>query len=1012
MVVRYIYQRTHRGHHQSTFFSPVIHNVALRLCLFALGLHLAYARPSTHQIDLWTTENGLPQNSIIDVCQTPDGYLWLATLDGLARFDGVRFVVFNHTNNSGILGNRLTSLYCAYDGEIWAGTLTGIVRYRRGEFTTYTVRQGLPSNLVMSVTGDGTGNIWALSQDIIVQWNQESNTFSELNDSNALHAYTLLRGSDFWAIDKDNLIVFNQGRFLYYAMPKGWSRQTLRIIDEDFNGTIWMADQKGRFARLRQGKWEMISPKHNGSAAASHDLTYTYLDSQGNAWKIVTGFAPDGYLQQALLLSSRDRPQRLHFKSLLQDREGNLWLSTSGQGLYRIRKQTVHTLSKADGLPDKNVYPIYQDKTGVIWAGTWSGGLSRYKNGKFSTFPTVNGLNSKRITAIGEDNDGRLWVGTYGGLYEMLGGRFVAVRNEALSGKVVAAIHRDKENTLWLGTDRGLVRYRDRQWSVITKKDGLAGDDIRIIIDGQAGELWMGGYEGLTSLYRGRFTRWIEPDDLPSSNIRSLYEDADGVLWIGTYDRGLERLQDGRFTRVSTREGLFDNGVFQILEDTEGYLWMSCNRGIYRVLKKEMTEYAQGKRSVISSIAYGKSDGMLNTECNGGLSPAGILTRDGELWFPTQDGIAVIDPERVETNLRQPPVAIESVFVDQQTRAPDRTIVIQPAQDNIEIEYSAPSLINSERIRFRYKLIGQDRDWVNVYNRRTAYYSHLQPGEYEFRVIAANADGIWNMAGAQIHISVLPHFYQTWWFASIILLASGGALAFAWRSRVLRLEAARTAQQSFSRQLIASHESERKHIAAELHDSLGQQLVVIRNWASLALRGMDEPHPLRRPLDEISEMASRVIDEVREIAYNLRPFQLEKFGLTAAIEDLVDQVAASSAIRLEAEIDPINEAFSKDEAIHVYRIIQEGLSNIVRHSMATEARILIKEDEGQLFVTISDNGRGFLLSGHQTESGHSGFGLMGVAERVRILGGKWQVESSPGSGTIIKVFIDLRKNQG
>jgi signal transduction histidine kinase len=544
----------------------------------------------------------------------------------------------------------------------------------------------------------------------------------------------------------------------------------------------------------------------------------------------------------------------------------------------------------------------------------------------------------------------------------------------------------------------------------MTKRDGLAGDDIRIIIDGQAGELWMGGYEGLTSLYRGHFKRWTEPDGLPSSNIRSLYEDADGVLWIGTYDRGLERLQDGRFTRLSTREGLFDNGVFQILEDTEGYLWMSCNRGIYRVLKKEITEYAQGKRSVISSIAYGKSDGMLNAECNGGLSPAGITTRDGELWFPTQDGIAVIDPRRIQTNLRPPPVAIESVFVDQQARSADRTIVIQPAQENLAIEYSAPSLVNSERIRFRYKLSGQDRDWVNVYGRRTAYYSHLQPGEYDFRVIAANADGIWNMAGAQIHISVLPHFYQRWWFVLSVLSASGGLLAFAWRSRVRQLEAARTAQQSFSRQLIALHESERKHIAAELHDSLGQQLVVIRNWASLALSGMDEPNPLRRPLDEISEMASQVIDEVREIAYNLRPFQLERFGLTAAIEDLVDQVAASSAIRLEAEIDPINEEFNKDEAIHVYRIIQEGLSNITRHSMATEARLLIKKVEGQLFVTISDNGRGFILSGHQAQSGHSGFGLMGVEERVRILGGKWQVESSLGSGTIIKVLIGIRKN--
>jgi signal transduction histidine kinase len=500
--------------------------------------------------------------------------------------------------------------------------------------------------------------------------------------------------------------------------------------------------------------------------------------------------------------------------------------------------------------------------------------------------------------------------------------------------------------------------------------------------------------------------RWTDADGLPSNSIRSLYEDNDGVLWIGTYDGGLGRLQNGLFTRYTVRDGLFNNGVFQILEDARGYLWMSSNRGIYQVLKKELNEFAQGRRQSISSTNYDTQDGMLNSECNGGYAPAGVKTLDNRLWFPTQQGIAIIDPSAVEVNLQAPPVVIESLLVDHQARSLSEPIRILPGQESLEIAYTAPSLIDSDRIQFKYMLEGLDQKWVNASTRRIAYYSHLPHGQYEFHVLAANSDGVWNTTGAKLHISVLPRFYQTRWFivaCSLVILASSYQIL---HSRLSQLEKKRILQQEISSQLILSQESERKRIAGELHDSLGQHLLVIKNWASLALQEVADAANDKEPLMQISETASQAIDEVREIAYNLRPFQLEKLGLSTAIRDLVDQVACSSDIHFSVSVDPLEGAFPRESEISVYRMVQESLNNIVRHSQAKRAGVALRREEKSVKITIWDDGQGFRVPERlDPQIGRAGFGLLGISERVRTLGGQETIESSPGSGTVIHITL-------
>ena len=514
------------------------------------------------------------------------------------------------------------------------------------------------------------------------------------------------------------------------------------------------------------------------------------------------------------------------------------------------------------------------------------------------------------------------------------------------------------------------------------------------------------GYQGLTRFHAGQFTAYTERDGLPSSNIRALYQDAQGVLWIGTYDGGLGRFQAGKCTRYTIREGLFNNGVFQILEDARGNLWMSSNLGIYRVSKKELNEFAAGQRTSVTSIAYGKGDGLRNVECNGGHWPAGAKARDGKLWFPTQDGVAVINPDNLPANQTPPPVIIESCLVDHASVAMDSGVRLKPGQDDIEIHYTALSLMNSDRIRFRYILEGLDSEWVEAGTRRTVYYSHLPPGHYVFRVIAANSDGIWNTGGRTLSLAVMAPFYRTWWFTALAMLSATVLVIFVWQYRVAEWKRARAAQLAFSRQLIASQESERKRVAAELHDSLGQSLAILRNRALLSLQEPENHRRALEQLDEIAQGTSDAIDELKQIAYHLRPHHLERLGLSKSIEVMLDEISRAEEISMSADLDSVDTLLSPEAQINIYRIVQESAHNIVKHAQATEAKLTIRRADAGVEILVQDNGRGFTLE----EVGISakpyrGFGLMGMAERARMLGGDLTIDSKPGKGTTLKIKV-------
>ncbi|MCA1849473.1 MAG: histidine kinase, partial [Acidobacteria bacterium] len=386
--------------------------------------------------------------------------------------------------------------------------------------------------------------------------------------------------------------------------------------------------------------------------------------------------------------------------------------------------------------------------------------------------------------------------------------------------------------------------------------------------------------------------------------------------------------------------------------------------------------------------------------------------RDGRLLFPTQGGLAVVDPELTGPKVQPPPVVIESLMVDRRPMRFGDRLEISPGQENLEIQYTGLSFIKPDFIRFKYRLEGLDQDWVEAGTRRAAYYSHLAPGDYTFTVTAANSEGVWNTQGASLRIIVHPPFWRTWWFLSLTAAVIAGLAFLAYELRVLRLKRAHAAQEAFSRQLIASQEQERKRIAAELHDGLGQNLLIIKNRALMGLHVLKGQETAREQLDEITSATSQAIEEVREIAYNLRPYHLDRLGLTSTIEAMIEKIAATSEINFSAEIDNLDGLLAKESEINLYRVIQESLNNIVKHSGAAAAQVKIMRDESGISITIRDDGRGFLLEPMSpAESRRRGFGLTGMAERVRMLGGTHTIHSAPGEGTTVSIRINLPRER-
>jgi signal transduction histidine kinase/ligand-binding sensor domain-containing protein len=975
-----------------------------------------------YEFDHWTTDDGLPQNTVNAILQTRDGYLWLATFDGLARFDGLQFAVFNKVNTKGIGGNRFDTLFEDSQGALWAVTDDSwLVKYQAGVFTTYTPNEGLPQWTIRQIEEDEAGNFQIVSREGIAKWKDGRFITYPLKDLlPASVGAKWIGGNRLAWLGEDKVYLYRHGRLNAYSIQSGLSGLNVRTVVEDQHGIFWITFWGDGLARVEDGQVTIYPVKYpsGGFAVAAQE------DRKGNIW-----LAWDGGLGQVKngrltrYTHSQDFPASGN-TNFYEDREGNFWIGSTN-GLYRAREATISVFTRQDGLSSDNVYSIYEDRAGNMWIGTWGDGVTKFKDGCVAHYRTKGGPGWNFVTTLYEDRDGYMWIATTRKLYRLnprflsgcnqhyLDGRSAYPDPNGFFGEGVWVIHQDRAGRFWFGTSNGLIKLEAGRYTRYTTSNGLAGNDVKAILEDRAGHLWFGSWGGLSSFDDGRFTSYTEQNGLASDHIRTLYEDAEGIFWIGTYDGGLSRFKDGRFTRYTTKEGLFNNGVFRILEDGRGYFWMSCNKGIYRVSRQDLNDFADGKIRSITSIAYGKNDGLLNVECNGGRQPAGWKTRDGKLWFPTAGGAAVIDPREINVNTMSPPVVIEELRIAGETVAFSDSVNVPPDKKSFDIEYKGLSFIKTEQVKYKYKLEGLDKDWVDAGARRVANYSYVPPGEYTFTVIAANSDGVWNQTGKSIRIKVIPYWWEIRWVQTLIgicilvgLVVTGFLIH---RRRVSQLEKEKAMQEDFSKRLIDSQECERERVARELHDGLKQDFANIKMRAQLALTELDNPSLLHEQLNVIATEATQAIDETKEIAYNLRPYQLDRYGLTKSIEEMVKRISDShkNKIVFQTRIDGIDGIFPKDSELNIYRIIQESVNNITDHSEATKAEVIIKKNFSGVELIVKDNGKGFITkSSESTEPVKRGFGLISIEERTRILGGKLTIQPIKGEGTTITVKLE------
>jgi signal transduction histidine kinase/ligand-binding sensor domain-containing protein len=829
-------------------------------------------------------------------------------------------------------------------------------------------------------------------------------------------------------VDRHGITCREGGRLTKYPLPFKAADMAGQVsLYEDRTGSLWISDlsrlyhlQNGQLTRYGEKDGLPSEPPGRDAAQIATTTIRGFCeDRDGGLWFILgwhrrndnrLALMKDGHVT---VFSPETDVPLTDIGQIAVDQEGTVWVGTAA-GLFRVRKQIITAYSTAQGLAGKEVYPILQRRNGDMLVGT-TDVVSLFHQGHFSTIITTGiprvGLGASQ--ALWEDANNNIWLGAIGGLARYENGKLKEKLLSGLGDLVVTAIVPDQAGNLWVGATFGLYKLENnRLVKHYTIADGLPNNDIKVIRETRDGVLWLGTYGGLARLKDGQFTNWTTRDGLPSDRIRALYEDAEGVLWIGTYDSGLSRFQNGKFVNYGVETGLFNSGVFTILEDLRSNFWISCNRGIYRVNRNELNEFAAGQRTRINSIAYDKSDGMLNVECNGGRQPAAVIARDGKFWFGTQDGVVVVDPEAIPSNTLVPPVEIEAVSID---RAPIKmdelqsgaAITINPGQTSLDISYTALSLTKSDLIRFRYKLEGLSNDWEEAGTRRTAYFSYLPSGEYTFHVIAANADGVWNDIGKKLKITVVPPVYRRWWF---LLLAAGtslGLFVLGYKYRVKQLERERDLQQEYARRLVNAHEGERKRIAGELHDGLSQSLVIIRQRATICLQSQDNPTRQHEQMEAIAEAATAVIDEVHGIVYDLRPVQLDLLGLTNSLHELLNKIGRTHHLQITQELAELAEQLPPETENNLYRIVQEALNNIVRHAHASHVSVNLQHDPEALRLIIEDDGCGFTAETSHDLKGSTGLGLTSMRERARVLQGDLLIESTPQKGTTITLRVPL-----
>jgi signal transduction histidine kinase/ligand-binding sensor domain-containing protein len=955
----------------------------------------------------------LPGDTVRAVRQTRDGYLWIATQAGLARFDGVRFRVFNQQNVKEFRTNECSELLEDSSGRLWIGTVGGgLLRYAAGKFTAYGRAEGLPTDVVIRLFEDRAGRLWITSYESLTLFDGDKFTTFNTGDGGR-NVYAIPFYSDeagrVWFYNSRGSSFVNSSALGYYADGRlHTGDEAARFFPREFRtksgglpvrDALWLPSPETRtLTRLPFATGG--APEMEVKYGAESVPTRAYEDAQGRLW-ITTN------RQELFLLSegglrrvTSNAPPRGAINTLHADREGNLWVGTSN-GLTRLKAQAFAAYTVADGLAHESPWTIFEDSRGELWIGT-SGGLNRRREGgRFDTYTVRDGLAGSAVVSIAEDASGRLWFGSTDGLTSYRDGRFQAyARREGLLSENVRGVLVDRRGRLWVGTVGGLHLFADGRFKPYTTAEGLAHNNVLFMHEDARGALWVGTPNGLNRLRDERFEAFTTKDGLASNIVLGAHETGDGTLWFGTLGGGLSRYRDGRFKSITSAAGLGDDTITRVLEDGAGNFWMGSTRGVLRASVKDLNDYADERTRSVTCITYGKADGLPSIDCSGGTQPAGWRTRSGALWFPTAQGVAMVDPARLARNEVPPPVVIENLVVDRAAVALADSLRLPRGSRSVEVHFTALSFVDPSKVKFRYMLEGFERDWVEAGARRDAFYTNLPPGSYRFRVLAANDDGVWSEAGATLAFTLPPYFYQTRWFYLVAALLAAAAMWGIYQLRVRQLK----------REFHAVLE-ERNRIARELHDSLAQGFTSISIHLEALSAKMGAPHDgAREHLNQARLLVRSSLAEARRTVRDLRSGLLEAGDLAAALSQVAGQLTAGTNVSAQVTVAGATRTLPVRVESNLLRVGQEALTNAVRHAGARTVRARLEYGGAQVQLRIEDDGHGFDVHTTDAAANGGGFGLRGMRERLTQIGGTLSVESLPGRGTEITATVPLGEN--
>jgi ligand-binding sensor domain-containing protein/two-component sensor histidine kinase len=978
---------------------------------------------SEYLVEVWGTDEGLPNNTVTGIAQTPDGYLWCSTYDGAVRFDGVRFVRIGPDDSTSQQANRIQCLYVDRRGQLWMGTDgAGVLRYADGAFTAFTERAGSSADVVRCLAEDAVGDLWLGTRGGLGRLRDGKATWftsaaGVTNAANSIWNIAFDREGRLWIADWNSLKAFKDGRF-ESALLRPELKVPMRAMYADAAGDLWAGMMGEALRRDAGGQWIGIGDE---GQFANAEVTAFCRTRSGDFWVGTRKGLCRQRNGQWTAFTARDGLVSSEVRALFEDGEGNIWVGTGTAGLARLKRRVLNTFTARHGLTDGGVFALCESTEGGLWVGLNDGRLVQRTAGSSESFEGFKHFSGDApVKSVLRARDGALWVGTFGnGLVRFHNGQttqFVpSVGSPARIDKVTALLQ-DRAGDVWVGTFYSLYKATSTNVLVPVPVDGreLRAPITALLEDGSGG-VWV-GFDGLgvARLDQGKATWLTRREGLPSHFIRALHQDRSGTLWIGTAS-GLCSWRESKISTFTKAHGLMSDAITQILEDDADNLWLGSSAGIMRVSRRDFVAVSEGREPSLEVLAFGCGEGMLSAECSGGFSPAGLRTKDGKLWFPTAKGLVMLDPPELKLTMNSTPPAvyIEEVRADgklvaqphvspgviQEQGSRETRVVLPRRTRRLEFIYTALSLTAPERVRFKHRLLGLDSDWTEAGTARSAVYAKLLPGSYRFQVIACNHDGIWNQAGRIIAFRIAAPFWRMGWFLLLAGVVSagilGGTIRFVsvrqWQRKLRRVEEAHAI------------EKERMRIAKDIHDDVGANLTQIALLGELARQDRAVPEKAGGHIEKISNIARQAIRSLDEIVWAVNP----RNDTLAHLIDYVGQYSLdylrTAGIRCRLDLPDQSPAreLSADVRHNLFLVVKEALNNIVKHAHASEVRLWVNVTGEGLRMTIEDDGCGF----EQPPDNPTADGLQNMRQRLADIGGECSIESRSEAGTRIVVAL-------